>query len=427
MSEGLHSGVHPDADALNAFVESALPEHERVECLAHLAECAQCREVVFLAQKAAEFEEPVAVPVAPASFWQRFLRPMAAVSVVATAIIVVFSFGLYRMIRSAEPQPQVTASTKAPLETAPAAPAPATTRVEQQTPQIQPTTLQPTTRKASPQDVLREREQPAASPAPAPAAAAAIAVVASAPPPPAPVAPVVAADTGGVVQLAEKAGVVGTIIDPAGAGIASARVELKNEDTGATYTSTSDARGQYSIAGMPPGRYDFSVTSMGFKKFVRPGINMQPRQMARLDSTLDVGAASESVTVTAEAALLKTESGELSHNVGLTSLNELPLLTGARGNAHAITGASPVYTLPDKSTPVSMATKDKLVVAVDSAGALLVSENAGKNWTRVKATWKGKVVRVAVSANAMFELTTDPASTWVSADGRNWSESHASR
>jgi hypothetical protein len=286
--------------------------------------------------------------------------------------------------------------------------------------------LQPTTRKASPRDVLREREQPPASPAPAPAPAAppvvAPPVVASAPPPPPPPAPVAAA-----AQVAEEAGVVGTIIDPAGAVISSARVELKNEDTGSTYTSTSDARGQYSIAGMPPGRYDFSVTSPGFKKFVRSGIDVQPREMARLDSALQVGAASESVTVTAEATLLKTESGELSHQVTLDSLNALPLLTGARGNVQAVTGASPAYTLPDKSTPVSVATKDKLVAAVDSAGALLVSENAGKNWTRVKAAWKGKAVRVAVSANAMFELTTDPASTWVSADGRNWSEAHTSR
>ena len=368
MSERIHPGVHPDPDALNAFVENALPEHERIECLGHLAKCAQCREVVFLAQKAAEIEEPVALPEAPVPFWQRLLQRRAVVSVVAAAIIAVLSFGLYRMIRPAEPPPQLTAS-----------------------------------------------------PVPAPAAATPP-VVASAPPPAPPPASVAAAP-----QVAEAAGVIGTIIDPTGAVIASARVELKNEGTGATYTSTSDARGQYSIAGLAPGRYDFSVTSPGFKKFVTPGINVQPQEMARLDSTLNVGAASESVTVTAEAALLKTESGELSHQADSTSPNELPLLTGARGNVPAVTPASPLYKLPDKATPASVATKDKLVVAVDSAGALFVSKNAGKNWTRVKAAWKGKVVRVGLSANAMFELTADPASTWVSTDGLHWSEAHISR
>jgi len=383
----------------------------------------QCREVVFLAQKAAEIEEPVAVPEAPVSFWRRLLRPTAVVSVVAAVIVAVISFGLYRMIRSAEPQPQVTASTQVLVETAPAAPAPAAkANVEEHAPQ-----LQPTLRKVSPRPVPKEREHPPASPAPVPAAAAAPVVVALAPPPPPPAAAVVAADTGGVAQLAEEAGVVGTITDPAGTVIAGARIELKSEDTGSTYTSASDARGQYSVAGLAPGRYVFSVTVPGFKKLVRTSVNVPPQEIARLDSALQVGSATESVTVTAEASLLKTDSSELAHNVNLPSLNDLPLLTGARGNFQAATGASPAYTLPDKSTPVSVATKDKLVAAVDSAGSLLVSENAGKNWTRVKATWKGKVVRIAVGANATFELTTDPASTWVSTDGRHWSEVRASR
>ena len=155
MSEGLHPGVHPDPDALNAFVESALTEYERMECLAHLAECAQCREVVFLAQKAAEMEQPVAAPEAPIPFWQRPLRPMAVVSVVATALVAIFLFGLYRMTRSAEPQPQVTASTTAPVETASAA------KAEEQAP-----ALPPTPKKVSPPPVPKERGQPTAGPAP---------------------------------------------------------------------------------------------------------------------------------------------------------------------------------------------------------------------------------------------------------------------
>lgn len=381
MSEGVHPGAHPDPDALNAFVESALTEHERLECLAHLADCAQCREVVFLARKAAEMEAPVAVTAPPVSFWQRLLWPRAVVSIVAALLVAVFSFGVYRMSRSPEPQPQVTASTNTPVETVPV------TKTEEQKPQ-------PARAKMSPRGVAKEpAEQPP--------------VIATAPPPAPPPAPVAAA-----VQGPDVAGVTGTIIDPTGAAIASAQVELKNEDTGATFTSASDARGQYSIAGLAAGRYDFSVTSPGFKKFARPGINVQPREMARLDSKLDIGAATESVSVTAEAPLLKTESGAVSRQVDAAALDALPVFTSA----------TPRYTLPDKSTPASVATKDKLVVAVNSAGVLFVSENAGKNWTRVKAAWKGKALRV--TANAMFQLTTDPASIWVSTDGRHWSESH---
>ena len=60
MSEHLHPGLHPDADSLNAFIEGVLPEHERLACLAHLADCSRCREIVYLAQ------EPVAPAPIPA-------------------------------------------------------------------------------------------------------------------------------------------------------------------------------------------------------------------------------------------------------------------------------------------------------------------------------------------------------------------------
>ena len=42
---------HLQPEWLNTFVEGVLPEHERIACLAHLAECARCREIVFVAQQ----------------------------------------------------------------------------------------------------------------------------------------------------------------------------------------------------------------------------------------------------------------------------------------------------------------------------------------------------------------------------------------
>jgi len=52
--------LHPDAESLNAFVEQALPELERGQVMAHLAECGRCRQVVYLAQEAAEGVETAA-------------------------------------------------------------------------------------------------------------------------------------------------------------------------------------------------------------------------------------------------------------------------------------------------------------------------------------------------------------------------------
>jgi hypothetical protein len=69
-----------------------------------------------------------------------------------------------------------------------------------------------------------------------------------------------------------------------------------------------------------------SVTVPGFKKYVRQGLTVQVAQTLRIDVALEVGAASESVTVQADASLLKTESGELSHTIPTARLDELPVL-----------------------------------------------------------------------------------------------------
>lgn len=121
--------------------------------------------------------------------------------------------------------------------------------------------------------------------------------------------------------------ITGTISDPAGAVVPNAPVEVKNTQTSAVYTAASSGTGNYTIAELPAGTYELSITAPGFKKFVQENILIPVSQTVRVDAALQVGAASESVTVTSEAALLKTESGELSHNIQGDNLDELPVLT----------------------------------------------------------------------------------------------------
>ena len=95
MSEHPQPGLHPDPDTLNAFIEGVLPEHERLACLTHFADCAACREVVYLAQ---EPEDPMPAPLAErAAWWKRLLKPMPALGAAAVAGILVLSIALYRM------------------------------------------------------------------------------------------------------------------------------------------------------------------------------------------------------------------------------------------------------------------------------------------------------------------------------------------
>src|ERR1700751_5086097 len=118
-----------------------------------------------------------------------------------------------------------------------------------------------------------------------------------------------------VFAQSDRGTITGTVSDPAGAVVAAAAIEARNVATGALYPVASSATGNYTIAQLPAGTYELSVTVMGFKKFLRPGLVVEVAGTLRVDATLEVGSASESVTISAEAPMLKTEGGEISHNV----------------------------------------------------------------------------------------------------------------
>src|ERR1700722_8227427 len=125
----------------------------------------------------------------------------------------------------------------------------------------------------------------------------------------------------------DRGTITGTVSDPAGAVIASATIEARNTGTGAVYPTASSGTGNYTIPQLPAGTYDLSVTVPGFKKYVRAGLQVEVAGNARIDVSLEVGSATESITVEAAATLLKTEGGEVSHNVSTQTLDDLPILT----------------------------------------------------------------------------------------------------
>ena len=143
----------------------------------------------------------------------------------------------------------------------------------------------------------------------------------------------------------DRGTITGTVSDPAGAVVASAPVEAKNTATGAVYPVATSGTGNYTLSQLPVGTYEISVTAPGFKKAVRAGIGVAASSTFRVDFTLEVGATTESVTITAEAPLLKTESGELSHNVTIDRADNLPLFTIGGNNTGAGNVRNPLAVL----------------------------------------------------------------------------------
>src|SRR6478752_7578054 len=100
--------------------------------------------------------------------------------------------------------------------------------------------------------------------------------------------------------------ITGLISDPAGAVVANAPVEAKNTATGVVLSAATSATGNYVLGAVPAGPYEINVNLPGFKKYTRTGVEVQQLQTTRIDVSLEIGSAAESVTVSAEASILKT-------------------------------------------------------------------------------------------------------------------------
>jgi outer membrane receptor protein involved in Fe transport len=119
--------------------------------------------------------------------------------------------------------------------------------------------------------------------------------------------------------------ITGEIYDPSGAAVPSVVVTVTNVETNATREALTNEAGVFSFPALPPGTYDIRVSREGFKTITRKGILLQVQQSARLDFRMEVGQVTESVLVTAEAALLSTENSTVGTVIDNKRIVELPL------------------------------------------------------------------------------------------------------
>ncbi len=131
----------------------------------------------------------------------------------------------------------------------------------------------------------------------------------------------------------DRGTITGSVIDPAAAVVPGAKVSAKNLDNGSTFETTTTDTGNFTLASLPAGKYELNVEASGFKKATHENVEVAVAQTIRVDTALQVGASTESVTVTAEAALLKTENGEQSMVIKGDKVNDLPLNFGGGGAA----------------------------------------------------------------------------------------------
>lgn len=124
---------------------------------------------------------------------------------------------------------------------------------------------------------------------------------------------------------ADRGTITGTIVDTSGAVVPEAKVTVINSETQLRVETVSTSTGNYTIAALPSGNYSLTVEKAGFTKVERGGINIQVAVTTRLDVTLTIGAAMQSVDVSADATMLKTETAEQSSTISGKTVNDLPI------------------------------------------------------------------------------------------------------
>ncbi len=129
----------------------------------------------------------------------------------------------------------------------------------------------------------------------------------------------------------ESATVLGTVHDPSGAPVPNAAVTLEDAKTGVTYHATTSNVGTYEFVNERPSTYRVRVTAAGFETAVAESFDLQVNARQRVDLTLQLGQASQSVTVSDAAELLETDTSSRGQVINPKEIVDLPL----NGRAYA--------------------------------------------------------------------------------------------
>ena len=123
--------------------------------------------------------------------------------------------------------------------------------------------------------------------------------------------------------------ITGRVSDSAGAVVPGVAVRVVHSETGVETPAAANAEGYYEAANLPPGPYRVVAEHAGFKRYERAGIELRVGDVLDIPITLEVGAVTESVTVTAEAPLLESTNADVGQVVDSKQVEDLPLPGGS--------------------------------------------------------------------------------------------------
>jgi len=133
---------------------------------------------------------------------------------------------------------------------------------------------------------------------------------------------------GALAQTTGSATLRGTVKDPNGAVVPKATVTLTSNRTGTERKVQTNHEGVFTIVSIDPGPYTLTVEGASFKKYVQSDVVLSPSETKGVEVPMEIGAASESVTVTASAIEeIKTETGERSNTIKASQIENLSIIS----------------------------------------------------------------------------------------------------
>ena len=152
--------------------------------------------------------------------------------------------------------------------------------------------------------------------------------------------------TSSSAQLSGKGAITGTVTDNSGAVIPDATVAATNDATGITTTIKTTGAGSYNFANLDPGIYSVAVSAKGFERLVQKNIHVNAMESQAYNPVMTVGAASASVTVTADPPQLETANATLGATLENEVYSALPIEMNAYGQADQRRATDFAYLMP---------------------------------------------------------------------------------
>jgi len=135
----------------------------------------------------------------------------------------------------------------------------------------------------------------------------------------------VLAFAGGSNAQVDRGTIVGTVTDSTGATVAGAKIIVTNLETNQVTELSTNDEGNYSAQLLKIGRYSVRVEKQGFRSAVEPSVEVGINQAVRVDFSLKLGVASETIEVSSAAPLLQTDSSSLGTIETERRITDLPL------------------------------------------------------------------------------------------------------